>query len=110
MKRRDLKPGTYFWYVVNPHNTYWVRAPGEERCSVGVLFSGPNPDSGDWDLDVEVIGEDEARKRGDAYLAEHAPPAPALDPGVTTDDGDDPWWTDDGGGGGDVDFDEDPVS
>lgn len=114
MKRRDLKPGMFFFYVCNPQDTYWVTCTFEEAQAYsvgfgqrrivelrdtghekppGVLFSGPSKNSTDWDLDVEVLDEATARARGAAK------DAAALDTGATF-----------GNGGGVVDFDEDPES
>lgn len=78
MKRRELEPGTFFLYVCNRQNTYWIAVPGVEKPE-GVLFSGPNPQSGDWDLEVEVLSAEDARRRGLAYAAKHAPKPQVID-------------------------------
>lgn len=57
MKRRDLKPGARFRYVVNPRHLYWVQVPGE-TVPDGCCASGPNPSSTDWELEVLVVEVD----------------------------------------------------
>lgn len=71
MKRRDLKPGTFFRYDINPAHVYWVQAPGDEKPE-GVIYSGPNPVSTDWDLAVTVLSRADATAAGAAWMKRRA--------------------------------------
>ena len=63
MKRRELAPGTLFRYVVNPTHIYWVPTKkGPHEMPFGLMVSGPNKESTDWDLEVELVDIEAARK------------------------------------------------
>ena len=96
MKRRDLAPGAYFRYVVNPRHVYWVQAcdaSGRKLTTPeGVLASGPNPVSDDWERDVVLVeGTElaEALKLGEERVAAAKAAAEAAATATTMPESDD---------------------